>query len=179
MAFLCRKESISRKKSKAAFEGLQIAFGGLVTSTLLIGNLTPLAPACTTLQIVRAGLEAVRGRKERLLDLLHKCELLTTYVILQNGLDCSQVDAAPLEDRIDELNALVQAYAGRSRCVAYLHMSLLSDGEIGRLERGLDTVVSVMTLAASTRAAIAAEEWTRRLARLVSAKGAAFVAMPP
>ena len=168
MGFLCWKESVSRKKSNAAFESLQIAFGGLVTSTLLLGGQTPLAPVCSALQIVRVGLEEVRGRKERLQDLHRKCELLTTYAILQDGVDGSQVDMTPLEDCIGELNALVQTCADRSRCVAYLHMSLLSYGEIVSLERGIDTVVSVMTLAASTRGAIEAEEGTRGLARLVS-----------
>ena len=145
------------------------AFGGLVATTLRLGSMTPLAPVCLALELARERLEAVRGFKERLEELHHTCELITTYVILQKGLQSSQIDITPLKDRVDELNALAQTYAERSRCAAYLHLCVYG-GDVDRLQRGIDTVLSVMNLAVATRDAIEAEDWTRRMENLVRAK---------
>ena len=169
MTLLCRTRSASRTEPNHTFKCLQTAFGGLVATTLRIGTMTPLAPVCLALELARERLVAVRGCKERLEELHHKCELITTYVILQNGLQSSQIDITPLKDCVDELNDLAQTYADQSICAAYLHL-FVSGGNVGRLERGIDTVLSVMNLAVSTRIAIAAEDWTRRVVNLVSAK---------
>ena len=118
---------------------------------------------------MRQTLEKVQGCKERLTELHHHCELITTYVILQDGIDGSQLDITPLKNRVDELNDVVQTYAQKTRCRAYLHFFLWGD-DIDSLKRGIDTVVCVMGLAASARAAIADEDWTKRFAHLVSDK---------
>lgn len=168
MTFRCWTSCASSTTADQTFECLQIAFGGLVTTTLRMGSVTPLAPLCSTLELAKERLEAVCGCKERLKELHHKCELLTTYVISQSDIGGAQLDIAPLTERVDELNDLVQAYADRSRFVTYLH--LIISGKIDSLNSGIDTVVSIINLGASTRIAIAAEDWTRRLADLVSAK---------
>ena len=134
-----------------------------------VGSVTPFAPVCVTLQLVRQILDSVLHRKERLEELYDKCVLLTTYVILQEE-DARPNDlAALLKDRVDKLNELVKIHASRSKCVGFLHMLFLSDGKIDSMERGIDSVVSVMNLSASTRAAISAEDRARRLVALVSA----------
>lgn len=139
-----------------------------MTTTLRVGSMTSLAPVCITLEVVKKELEKVWGCKKRLKEIHHKCELITTYVILQDDVDQSQSHMAHLKTLVDELNNLVHGYADRGRFVTYLH--LLADGKIDRLEHDLDTFLSVMNLAASSRTATAAIDWRKRVDSMVSAK---------
>ena len=108
-------------------------------------ELPVIKPVLQTLKAVREKMETVRSNREQLIALHERCTYITACFIEKCRGDSSELDVAPLERHVQEMEQFVLRCQHRRRVARWLKASKVKD-EIARLNASADSLKSDMGL---------------------------------